>query len=116
MSVADIVKFVLKNRTNKVCKDWSPYQITQGVGRALKQHTLAFTTDRDGSLNGVVWGNPDYNKKVLHIESILSTSKEVLPKLMLHFLMIYDGWTLTADRRGKFVTYNTERLRKIYGR
>lgn len=116
MKVADIVKFVLENRKNKVCKNWSPYQITQDVGIALKNSTLAFTTDDNGNLNGLVWGTPDYKKKILHIDTILATSKSALPSLMKYFLAIYNGWTLTAERKGKFVTYSTEKLRKIYGK
>ena len=115
MRIADAVKYVLANRKNKVCKDWTPFQITHSISMALENRTLAYTTDTHGNLNGIVWGKPDFEKKVLHIETILATCKSTLPKLMRHFLDIYDGWTLTADRRGKFVKYSTERLRKTYG-
>lgn len=115
MTVADVVKFVLANRRNKVCRNWSPYDITRHVARALELHTLAYV-EANGQLTGVVWGAPDYCNKILHIETILTTTKDGFVTLMRYFLTVYDGWTLTAERRGKFVQYNTERLRRTYGR
>lgn len=114
MKIADVVKFVMANRQNKVCKEWSPYEITSSAARALKNKTLAYTTNNIGNLDGIVWGYPDYVKKELYIECILSTSKKVLPELMKYFLIIYDGWTLTAHRKGKFVKYSTKKLQKSY--
>jgi hypothetical protein len=114
MKVADIVKYVLLNRRNKVCKGWTPYQITYEVDQALTNHTLAYTTDANGNLTGVVWGCPNWEQKVLYIETILTTSKDALPALMKHFFDVYTDWIMSADRRGKFVKYNTTKLKKIF--
>ena len=115
MKVADVVKYVLANRRNKVCKGWSPYQITQDIGAALQHNTFAYTVDDCGHLTGVVWGVPDYKKRILYISIILVTSKESFSVLMKYFLKVYDGWTLSAHRRDRFVVYNTVKLQKHYG-
>lgn len=115
MKVSDIVKFVLKNRKDKVCKDWTPYQLVYSIDAAVNNKTLSYTLDNKGNLTGIVWGTPDWIKKQLYIDCILTTTESSLKDLLKHFIMIYEGWTLTAHRGDRFVVYNTEKLRKKYG-
>lgn len=115
MTIADIVKFVMKNRTNKVCKDWSSYQLVYSIDAALTNKTLSYTLDNYGNLDGVVWGTPNWEKKQLYIDCILTTTEKGLKDLMKHFLNVYEGWTLVAHRRNRYVTYNTNQLRRKYG-
>lgn len=104
-----MVAFILANRKGKVCKDWSVRQIRESIIESLKQNTLAYTSDGE-EISGVVWGDANEPTMTLHINGIITTDKDALRLLVGYFKTHFNGWTLTADRRDKFVSYNTEKL------
>lgn len=117
MTVKDLVKYVLKNRKGKVCKDWSLIEIAFSIMNSLKQCTLIYSLNEAGELNGLAWGVADYCRGTLYVSNAITTEKGVLRNLIGYFERTYPTLNLTAHRRGKFVRYNTNHLvRKIYGR
>jgi len=110
MNVGDVVKYVLVNRKGKLLKDWSPYQLTLSIDTAIRDGMFTFCTDSKNNLTGVAWGVPNYVTKNIHIDAILTTHKDALKQLVQFFRDTKNEWTLTAERRTRFMIYNTPRL------
>jgi hypothetical protein len=115
MSVSDVVKFVMENRKNKICKGWTPYQITYDVSEAIKRGNFAYTVNDNGALTGVCWGTSNSVTKVFHVDAILTIEKSALKELVQYFQKTFKDWIILAERRNVFRSYNTPRLiQKIY--
>jgi hypothetical protein len=116
MKIADAIKFVMEHRKNKVCKGWTPYQITYDITEAIKRSNFAYTINDDGTLTGVCWGTSNTVTKVFHVDAILTTEKNALKELVKYFQRTFKGYIILAERRNIFRTYNTPKLiQKIYG-
>lgn len=109
MTIKDLVIFILKNRKGKVCKDWSISQIRTALIDSLNQRALSYTTD-GSEITGVVFGDANNEKHILHINGILTTDSDAFRALVKQFSLYFKDWKLTADRRDKFVSYDTQKL------
>jgi hypothetical protein len=100
-----ISKAVVFVRKNKLLTNWSYPQIAHGILSAIHSCSLTYTTDTDGNLNGIAWGEWKDNGQEFHcicaagkgqLKSLLSYLKEVFPQCR----------RVTATRHGHFKVYN----------
>jgi hypothetical protein len=116
MNISDAVKFVMENRKNKVCRGWTPYQITYDITEAIKRNNFAYTVNDNEELTGVCWGTSNVTTKVFHVDAILTVEKGALKELVKYFQRTFKDYIILAERRDVFRTYNTPKLiQKIYG-
>lgn len=93
--------------------DWEPWQIDMVISDASARNSICVDVcDISGVIFGIVIGTADVDKKVMHIDQILTIHKSTMRKFGIWLTKNYPGFTLTAIRRGKFVDYgkNTTKL------
>ena len=113
-TLEDLVSFALLNRGSKVFKGWSETQIGNALFKAIGRNELVFSTSPEGRVNGLVLASSKPEEKTLHIIALLTTSKGVIPRMLLKYREWFPGFTLTAERRGRFVVYkNTPRFCRL---
>ncbi len=110
MTVATLVKWISEHRRKAGFKDFSKGALARAVAQASQRRELAFVTTADGLIRGVVLCQREDTLRRLHIRDILTTDRRALPMLVGIFRSWYPGWSLTANRRGKFRCYATDRL------
>lgn len=110
MTVATLAKWIWEHRRKEGFKDFSKGALARDLAKASMRKELAYVASVDGSIRGVVLCKREDTLKRLHIRDILTTDRRALPMLVGIFRSWYPGWGLTANRRGKFRTYATQRL------
>jgi hypothetical protein len=110
-TIQDVVDFVIAHRRNKVFKGMDENRIAIAVQQAINAGSFGYTCDTNGNLMGVCVATPDRAARKLHVKHILTIAPGAVGKLLETFKTFFDGWTITAHRRGKFIEYNrTPRL------
>lgn len=110
MTVATLAKWILEHRCKLGFKEFSKSALARDLAEASKSKELAYVATADGSIRGVVLCKRDDTFRRLHIRDILTTDRRALPMLVGIFRSWYPGWSLTANRRGKYRCYPTTRL------
>lgn len=70
----DMTECVNFLRKNNVLKNWTDTQIVIGINRAIKECALTYTTDKNGKLDGLVFGRW-VNDFTVHITAIAGKGK-----------------------------------------
>jgi len=111
LSLQDVVDFVITYRRNKVFKGFSEAQIAGAVNASIAAGAFAYAQDeRTGRLTGICVASPSPSEKKLHVKHILTIAPGVVPKLLEIYHTFFNGWTITARRRGRYIEYSTPRL------
>ena len=112
-SIKDVIDYVRSR--NKVCKEWNDGQLASAILKAIREDTFVWVTDSHDNISGMVIGDKDPVAKIIHIKAIQADSVEDLKYLVAFFVREYDPevWTLSANRRGRYIHYNTKRLCQI---
>jgi hypothetical protein len=111
LTIQDAVDFVLTYRCNKVFRGMSPERIAAAVTAAIEAGSFGYTRDERGSLTGICVAVASPSEKRLHVKHVLTIVPGAIRQLLEVFHRNFDGWTITAHRRGRFITYtNTPRL------
>jgi len=114
LTPSDLIAFVLRYRKNKVFKSFSPEQIWWTISRSIKDNAFFVAVDDvTGQLIGLVCATPDHEKKVLRINHVLTTDKRGIPTLLSKYHQHFEGYRMTAARRGREVCYDTPKLVKL---
>ena len=122
ISVQDIFEFILKNRRNKVFRNFIEEEILQTIKETLYRRTIIVDTDEgQDKIFGVGMGYPvPCEDKLMHISHILTVRpKGGMARIMKRFTELFPGWNIRAERKGKLVYYknviNLARKIQIYG-
>lgn len=119
LKIKDAVEFIIRYRRDKVYRGFSYREIVEDVVDAIRHNAFGWIMDRQGQIVGIVSGEPDPARRVLHIRHFLAIAP-VLKEFAALYRQHYPGWTITGTRRGKATTYNTNRfmqlLENYYGR
>lgn len=110
MTVQDVVDWVIKNRAGKAFAGFSQHQIANTIAEAMATQGFGITLDEAGGIAGVVTARPDRQNKVLHISHLLCTYPGVIPKLLEFYDRNFEGYRMTALRRGRERHYDTRRF------
>ena len=113
-TILELIQFCLRHRRNKVFKGWTPQQIGWGIERAINHKGFAMAIGEDGNLAGVCLSTPDHAAKVLHVHDVLCVRRGALSAMLIKCREWYPGYQITARRRGKMVSYRTERLLGLF--
>ena len=116
VTIPDLIQFVLRNRRGKAFKGWTPQQIGWRIERALNNGGLAMAVNDKGAIVGLCCATPDHEKKVLHVDEILTTWPQALSGIIQKYKQWFDGFEITARRRGKQKLYRTGRLVHLLSR
>lgn len=110
ITVATMARWIWENRCKDGFKEFSRASLARDLAKAAARRELAYVVTPDGAIKGVVLCQREDSLKRLHVRDILTTDKRALPMLIGIFRSWYPGWTLTANRRGRFRCYATTRL------
>lgn len=117
MTIADAVEFVVLHRRKgrrPVFVDFTRDQIALAIQEAIAVNGFAFATTPAGNrIAGIVLAKPDHERKTLHVRHMLGTVGS-LKALIRSYREMYDGYTITARRKGQPVVYHrTDRLAEL---
>lgn len=113
--IQDAVTFCWENRykrKRRVMEGWNREQIATAIYRAITEDGFAFAADDRQRIKGIVLAKPDHEKKTLHIQQVLGETG-ALKALIRAYRTMYDGYVITANRDGKPVTYDSNRLIRL---
>lgn len=119
ITVADLVKYVEENRKRNGFKDWTFSTLISRFNDGIDDKTLYYSLNHMSMVNGVVLGTLSADKKSIYVDSILTTSRDVLKQFVRQVSVIYPNINLCAHRHGVLVNYNTVKLKQkilSYGR
>jgi len=112
VSVTDIVSFILRVRNHHYANlypDDSPDELEQGVALAIAQGSIVVDSDSFGRVHGVVIATPTEWNRSLLVSGLFSVRRGSLRKFALWMAQSrFAGWTITATRYGRGVSYGGE--------
>ena len=97
ISIEEAIAFI---RKFNLLKEWKDEEIHAEISKAIAEESLVFSTDKDGKLNGICFGERNDKEKKLHIKCIIAPGQ--LDMFVHAFRVYFRGYTLTAFRRGVF--------------
>ena len=110
-TMGELVEYAYNNKRGKAFCGWTRQNIMDAFLEALQDGTLLYSVDDRGRINGVVHGTKFVQDRTLFIGNILSTGGHlVLVEFIKRFKVMFQGYNLEAQRRGKRKIYNTGRL------
>lgn len=112
ITLQTIVSFILRNRRGtKAFIGWSVPQIEDAVHYSIVNECMCVDVTPDGNaVTGVVLGKPNSESKTIHIMGALSIKRCALVRFFSWYKQHYNGWKLTATRRGRSVCYSVSKL------
>lgn len=108
--INDAVRWVMEHRKNKAFIHQTRQQVGWAIDRAINANAFGYVIDAEGALLGLCCGTPDRENKTLWVSQILCIDRRALPALVERFHEQFNGYKILAKRRGKEVSYDTERL------
>jgi len=107
VSLNDVYKFILKNRRGGAFPGFSKIEIRHALAIALETQSIIVDTDETGKeIFGVALGTPAPEYKLMHVNQILTIRKHGgMARLMQHFVKLFPGWEMQAERHGNLVRY-----------
>lgn len=111
--ITDIVNFILRYRGNSnAFKGGTKEQIYSMVHNAMGNNCIVVDSDGFGCIRGVIVGDLYPSDRRLHILGLLAVRSNSVRKFAewLQLQTTYDGYHITATRRGKAVQYDTVKL------
>lgn len=109
ITLGKLVLFVLENRKGNAFRSYTEEQIAEGIKQAADAGTMFYCCDTNGKVCGIVVMER-LNEFTLHVHDVLATEPWVLRTLISKFRTWYPNQQLTANRKDKFVRYNTDKL------
>ena len=107
VTVTDIVSFILRYRGNKVVSSWTVDELNAEISRGIEEKCMCVDVV-NGRVVGVIVGKKEENN--IHVTLALTKRDNSLGSFMSWFLKHYSGYSLTATRRGKRITYDINKL------
>jgi len=111
-TIGDLVKFIIANR-NKGCRTFyesSIKSLSIMVEEYSKDNRIAFATNNDNKIVGVVCVKPFHDEKTLFVENIICKEKWVLKNFIQRMIRLYPNYTILSEKRNKFRIHNTPKL------
>jgi len=108
MYIGDAISFVLLNRTNGICKDWSMFEVKHSIETAITDRLFCYTEDENDKINGIAWGKMIHGK--FYVQTLIAKTKKSLREIVQFYRANFSGVEIVADRRECFKNYKTGRL------
>ena len=99
MTVADVVKWVLKHRRGRAFKDMSVYEIRATIHFAVQSGGFIYTTDNHGHLTGLAVFVKDEETKTATTGPVLTITRDSIGAISKHFLDKYTDWHVRIHHR-----------------
>lgn len=109
-TIEQTTDFIMQHRKGNAFKDMNQQQVAELLNRYADLDCVITSIGDNGEIVGVVCGIPYPKEKKIFIHNILAIKKGILEQFVAHFVLEYQGWSLEAYRRDKFVEYNTVKL------
>jgi hypothetical protein len=109
-TLADLIRFTLQHRRNKVFKGQTVQQIGWALERAVNQRGLALAVTEKNEIVGICCATPMHEHKVLRVHEVLCIAPGALSAIVEKYREWFNGYAITARRRGQEVQYQTGRL------
>ncbi|HEX9232703.1 MAG TPA: hypothetical protein VF849_01505 [Blattabacteriaceae bacterium] len=101
ISITQAVEFI---RKHEILKDWTDDQIKWAIIKAINEKTLVYTTNKDGGLNGICFGEDHKEEKRLHVKCLVGYKR--IKDFIKYYKQKYPGYFISAYRYNKLVNYN----------
>lgn len=107
MRVIDLAVWIMKNRKGDAFIGWSFSDILNAVNKSMLENTLIYSSENE-SITGVMIMHRVENK--IHIYGAVVCVRGLLKKYASYIKQTYANCVFTADRQGKIVTYNVNKV------
>ncbi len=101
ISITDAVKFI---REFKILENWTDDEIKWAIIKAVNENILVYTTNGDGKLTGICFGEDFKEEKRLHVKCLVGYKK--IKDFIKYYKEHYPGYVISAYRYNKFVKLN----------
>jgi len=105
-TIKELVEWIWKHKGTRVFRGITKEELFFCVIHGIKEKALAYSTDEDKQLTGVICAVAKHDKKELFVWNILATQKYYLARLALTLHGMWPTYEIYAERRGKIVKYN----------
>ena len=118
ITLHDLIKFVMRYRTNKVFKGFDEIEVYKMLKWAVDNNNIVVDTDPNCQhIYGLIIFTPAPAYNLLHINHVLTVDPDSIKRFVLEFLERFPGWDLQAERHGVLKRYKdtfklTQRLLK----
>lgn len=105
MTISDVLDFIFNHPCgySKVFKGWKEPEVAKAIQEAIKENCFAWS-QKDGKINGIVLARKIEEEKKLHIIGIIA-DRDDLRGMLVKYKMLYDGWRVVGNRKGKLVDF-----------
>ena len=113
VTITDVVSFILRYRKHSnAFKDATKEELEHCIQYAIADNCIVINSDFTGRISGVIVAEKQADYRRLHIVGLLCINGQALKSFAkwLKGMQEYEGFALTAMRRGKMVYYDTEKL------
>ena len=100
ITIQEAVNYI---RSKDILQKWTDAEIYDEIARAIFNDTLIYSTDRNGTINGIAFGTDFKEEKRLHVKCLASSGGHLKQYINI-FRQRYPGYIISAYRDGKFVT------------
>lgn len=106
-----LTDWIIKHRNENIFVDDTKEQIALGIQQDVRNGNILYAYDDDlMDFIGVVSFIADHTNRILFVRNILVTKHTALVQFINYFKHSYNGFHITANRKNKYVHYNTFRL------
>lgn len=106
-----LTEWILKHRNDSVFVGDTKEQIALGIQQDVKDNTILYVwDDNENDFIGVVSYRVDRNEKIVFVRNLLITKHSSLVVFIKFFEMSCPGYTIAANRKNKYINYNTFRM------
>lgn len=104
----------IRDNGHKHFSNWSDAEIVTQLLQSISDDVIAWSQDKNGKLNGIVFGRKDHKSHTIHIFAIVITEPGLLKQYIRRFNRVFRSWNLTGLRDNKGLVNYTKRV-SIYG-
>src|SRR6266550_3544950 len=94
----------LKNAFIALQASYNELLIKLAIIKAINEKTLVYTTNKDGGLNGICFGEDHKEEKRLHVKCLVGYKR--IKDFIKYYKQKYPGYFISAYRYNKLVNYN----------
>ena len=116
VTIGELVKWIIENRTNTVFIGYKEEDIYNEVMLSLKHNALVYSLSSNGQIEGVTCGRVDDRCKTYFAINTIAKTTKALTDMIKWLIVTYPKYMLEARRtkKQKFMSYNpTILLRRL---
>jgi len=106
ISVGHLYNFIMAHKSNKVFTEYTPEQIVTLIYNGIRDKTLYYSLDTNGSIDGMILAEIHIPSKKLFVMENLAMTLTNLRKFAQKAKEQFPGFRIEGYKHGKYHTYN----------